>query len=538
MKKAVFFLFVALFVWGAVAAQSMSSTTSAATIAPQNGCYVGVFREGAPQNMGHIKSFEKSMAKTPSMVMWYLDYTSDFPTEDCNKVTANGAIPQIIWEPWVWGEEDKIKLKNITSGEWDTYIEKWAKAAKAYNKPVFVRWGHEFNIEKYPWGIGNNGKDPALYVKAYRHVHDIFTKAGASNVKWIWCFNNYPNPDENWNTWDQAYPGDEYVDWVGIDGYNWGSSQSWSNWQSFKDLFRDQVREASKKYPDKPVMIAEFGSTEDGGNKAAWIKEIPNVLKTSMKQVKAIMLFDVKKECDWRSSSCKQTEDAYKAIFKDPYFLNSSTGFDTVKAVSLIPSVKKVAVAKKTLKPIKMDGVFTPFAQTTPIVLDSINNYQEGTKWKGWKDLSSKIYLMWDAQYLYVYAKVIDNMPLTNSKTKGEIWNGDGIEICMPGYQIGLGAGDGRANKPSIWIWQKNKASAGGQIFTKKLTAQPSGYIIEAKIPWKEIGFFDPSKGKVDFDIAVDDADTTWQRETQLVWSGDYLFYKDPDVWGELRLSN
>jgi beta-mannanase len=489
--------------------------------------------------MGYIKNFEKVFEKKPAMIMWYADYTSDFPSEDCNNVYQYGAVPHIVWEPWIWGDETKVKLDNIINGDWDRYIEKWASDAAAYKKTVFLRWGHEFNIEKYPWGVGNNGRSPEKYVKAYRHVHDIFKKAGATNIKWIWCFNNYPNPDEYWNSWTLAYPGDEYADWIGIDGYNWGTTQTWSGWQTFKDMFRDQVREASKRYPNKPVMIAEFGSCEEGGNKANWVKDILPTLKISMNQVKALVMFDTRKECDWRANSSKKAQEAYQTMLLDNYFLSSGEGLLNLSVTkgSLISAENRSAVAKKASFPVKIDGNFGPFSGCTPIVMDSDIFLKEGTEWKGPKDLSAKIYFLWDSTFLYMFAKVTDNMPLTNSKTNGDIWNGDAIEVTLPGYQIGFGTGDGRANKPSIWIWQRRKASA-GEIFVAK-TNDPAGYALEAKVPWKDIGSISPKSGeKIGFDIAVDDADQTWERKIQFIWSGDYLFYKDPDVWGTLRFED
>lgn len=402
-----------------------------------------------------------------------------------------------------------------------------------FKKTVFLRWGHEFNIEKYPWGIVNNDKKPEKYIKAFRHVHDIFKKAGATNVKWVWCFNNYPNPNEFWNNWDQAYPGDEYVDWIGIDGYNWGTTQSWSGWQSFKEMFRDQVREASKNYPGKPIMIAEFGSCEEGGNKANWVKDIPSTLKVGMPQVKAIVLFDIRKECDWRVTSSEKAKEAYASILQDPYFISTPESIGELSIVQP-PAEKPAVTAKKARNPIIIDGSFGPFYGSSPIIMDSAAFLKEGSGWSGPKDLSAKIYLMWDSEFLYMYSKVIDNFPLANSKTKGDIWNGDAIEMTVPGYQIGFGTGDGMTNKPSIWIWQKSRPSTGTIFVTK--TMNPTGYVLEAKVPWKEIGAVAPKAGSnIAFDIAVDDADQTWERKQQFVWSGDYLFYKDPDVWGTLK---
>ena len=536
--KRVFFCALILAVAGGMCLAFAEPTPPSNTfIGNIDGCFLGIFREGAPQNMAFIKQFETVMQKKPAMIMWYLDYSSDFPADECRNVTKYGAVPHIVWEPWYFEDQSAIKLDNIINGQWDEYITNWARDAKTFGKTVFLRWGHEFNIEKYPWGIGNNDRDPQKYIKAYRHVHDIFTKAGAANVKWIWCFNNYPNPDENWNDYDLAYPGDAYVDWIGIDGYNWGATQTWSGWQSFTDMFRNQIREVSRKHPGKPVMIAEFGAAEDGGDKAAWVKEIPSVLKISMKQVKAIVLFDIRKECDWRINSSKKAEEAYRSILKDPYFISSPEGIDKLSPENPFTE-KKTALAKKAKKPVRIDGDFAPFSAGIPIVMDSDKFLKEGKTWKGPKDLSASIYLLWDETYFYMYAKVTDNMPMVNSRTNGDIWNGDGIELTFPGCQVGFGAGDGRANKPIIWIWQKKRSPAGGEIHVSR-SLDPAGYILEAKVPWKELKATPPKAGEeIAFDIAVDDADETWERKTQFVWNGDFYFYKDPGVWGILKFEN
>ena len=111
---------------------------------------------------------------------------------------------------------------------------------------------------------------PGDFVNAWRHMHDLFVAAGATNVKWVWSPNvrygpEYPLAD--------LYPGSAYVDWLGLDGYNWGSDPHLGvpAWQSFEDIFGATYREVTHLAPGKPLMIAETASTEHGGDKAAWI---------------------------------------------------------------------------------------------------------------------------------------------------------------------------------------------------------------------------------------------------------------------------
>jgi beta-mannanase len=175
-------------------------------------------------------------------------------------------------------------------------------------RPILVRWGHEFNGNWYPWGIANNNADPSRYVRAYRHVHDLVVATGARNVQWVWAFNNGSSPDEAYNDPALAYPGDRYVDWVGIDGYNWGFGPSWDptgdHWTTFDATFSAAYGKARAIAPRKPVMIGEFASTEDGGDKAKWLEDMDSTLRSgAYPNLKLLTYFDLTKEEPWSPSS-------------------------------------------------------------------------------------------------------------------------------------------------------------------------------------------------------------------------------------------
>lgn len=512
--------------------------------------FTGVFREGAPRNMNYIKQYEQQAGSKPAMIMWYQDWEQVFPKEDCQKVAEYGATPHIVWEPWYWGDHGKVTLNDIIEGKWDEYIHGWAKGAKEYGKPLLLRVAHEYNIDGYPWGIVNNDKNPETYIKAYKHIVDIFKKEKASNAKFVWCFMNYSYPNESWNDWEKAYPGDGYVDWIGIDGYNWGTTQSWSEWQVFKYLFREQARKCRQLWPSKPIMVAEFGCAEQGGDKAAWIKEVPKYLATSMRDINAIVWFDVKKETDWRINSSAKSLAAYKEIMKNPLFSSSSAALAAL-TISPEKNERRTAFALKAKKPLVIDGNLSDWNKASPIVMKDATFFKEGLDWGGPTDLSGTIYLMWDEQYLYLAAEVADKNPLMNKRINQDVWNGDAIEMVLGldqgdpkrnvfgkgDYQFGFSTGDGKTTKPQIWNWQRNRSPRGGEISVKKV-AKPNGYALEAKVPLDFfLNGFKPAVGrKIDFDIALDDADLSGQREKQLIWNGDFYFYKDPSVWGILEL--
>ena len=112
------------------------------------------------------------------------------------------------------------------------------------------------------------------------------------------------------------YPGDAYVDWTGVDGYNWGTTNG--GWQTFQQVFKDiYPLLAAKK---KPIMIGEMSSAQAGGDKGKWIDEIIPTLRASFPLIKCLVWFDINKEADWRISSSPESEAAFIRMAKDPYF--------------------------------------------------------------------------------------------------------------------------------------------------------------------------------------------------------------------------
>ena len=148
-------------------------------------------------------------------------------------------------------------------------------------------------------------------------MHDIFVREGATNVVWIWCIIVTDVPSDPWNHWTNYYPGDAYVDWVGLDAYNWGSSSSCCVWESFTDLIDTAYQDYA---PHKPIMLPETASAEVGGDKGAWITAMHQALTTQYTDIKGVVWFDINKETDWRIASSPSALAAYKAMALDPYF--------------------------------------------------------------------------------------------------------------------------------------------------------------------------------------------------------------------------
>jgi beta-mannanase len=250
--------------------------------------------------------------EAPSIITFYQDWKQPVPVDQLTAIKNRGATPSVTWEPWQWGATDQsaYSLDNITAGNHDAYITQWAQGLKSYGSPVMLRFSHEMNGDWYPWAEGVNGNESGDYVAAWKHVHDIFAANGVTNVEWVWN----PNVPYTGST-DMAslYPGAEYVDTVALDGYNWGTSQSWgSTWQSPSELFGEGLTQLRVIAPGKEILIAETASAEVGGDKAAWNAQLISYLD-AQSDVTGFVWFDHNKEVDWRIASTTTSSDSFAA---------------------------------------------------------------------------------------------------------------------------------------------------------------------------------------------------------------------------------
>ena len=168
--------------------------------------------------------------------------------------------------------------------------------------------------------VGNpDGNTPSDYVAAWRHVHDIFTQVGATNVRWVWSPNIiFPTS----TPYASIYPGDGYVDWVALDGYNSGTVGS-GPWRNLATLFEPSYVQLAA-LTAKPMMIAEVASSEIGGNKAAWIVDaFTHDLPQQLPRIRAVIWFDDDKEQSWSVTSSQGALLAYRNVVSLPRYRGS-----------------------------------------------------------------------------------------------------------------------------------------------------------------------------------------------------------------------
>lgn len=273
-------------------------------LVPASGAWLGQY-----YGDGSISQTSARLGRTLKLHLTYYDFTHNWVGSVTKADLDAGRVPFVNWEVF------DTPLDEIIDGSHDAMLAQRARDAKALGKKLFVDFGAEMNGEWSPWGGAQNGRSPDKYIAAYRHVHDALRSA--DNIVWVWCPNVTDEPRQAWNQAMGYYPGDDYVDWTCVDGYNWGSSGG-GGWQSFRDVFKNIYPKLAAK--GKPIMIGEMASAESGGNKAAWIDQMIPTLRSDYPLIKGVIWFDVNKETDWRIRSSSASLAAFVRMANDPYF--------------------------------------------------------------------------------------------------------------------------------------------------------------------------------------------------------------------------
>ncbi len=282
---------------------------------------LGAFVRGVEENPSQVLDhFTEMVGSKPATVMLYQNWESNstFDPAMLDAVASRGAMPIVTWapqDPLRGRNQRKYSLQKIVNGRYDTYIRGWARDAAAWGQPLYLRFAHEMNYTGYPWSIGVNGNTGADYVAAWRYIHDIFVQEGAHNVQWVWS----PLADipTSRALLEEMYPGDDYVDWLALDGYNWGTeglAPALAEWRTVEEIFGpayDKVTSISTK----PMMIAETASAEVGGSKAEWIRDgLLEDVPSRLPRVRAVVWFSSNKLMDWRVNSSPESLAAYSDV--------------------------------------------------------------------------------------------------------------------------------------------------------------------------------------------------------------------------------
>ena len=267
--------------------------------APAGGLLVGAFvPAGVWQDMAGLRALEREVGRPFDVAHWFQSFDDPYDPNPLRNVAEAGRVPLISWQPMTQS------LHDIANGHHDPYLRTWAQGIRDTHTPVYLRPFPEMNGDWTPW----NG-DPQTLRAAWIHLTTLFEHEGAHNVRWVWSPNVTDEPRTEANRMEHYYPGDDHVDILALSGYNWGDTRPYIGWRSFEEIFAGGYARLEALGP-QPVWIAEVASTDVGGDKAAWIRDM--FATTAFPRMEAIVWFDEDKEADWRVTSAPEVVAAFQ----------------------------------------------------------------------------------------------------------------------------------------------------------------------------------------------------------------------------------
>jgi mannan endo-1,4-beta-mannosidase len=233
----------------------------------------GLFHPEAPDSFEVLASLEKTIQHRFDFLVRYQSLDTGLPKEALNNAWRNGRLVELTLQTMHYGMDNSGITYQILNGEYDDYFHQYARDLKAFGHPVLFRLNNEMNGDWVVYSSWHSSKDTDLYKAVWKYIYGIFKQHGVDNVLWVWNPNHASLPGFAWNHELMYYPGDEYVDIVGLTAYNTGTYYPGETWRSFSELY-DPLYERYTAWFDKPLMITEFASSSIGGDKARWISDM------------------------------------------------------------------------------------------------------------------------------------------------------------------------------------------------------------------------------------------------------------------------
>lgn len=270
--------------------------TGGRLLPPPHGMYHSAYPdfEGTEDQVttARIRAFERLAGKRLAWVYFSDNWLAgiEFPAREVRAIQAAGRIPFVrLMARSTWrtgGPDPHYRLQRILAGRFDAELTAWFRAARDSGVPMLVEFGTEVDGDWFAWNGRWNGAgatsaygDPAVadgperFRDAYRHLVDLSRSVGADQLTWVFHVNDQSWPRTAWNTPRAYYPGDAYVDWIGVSVYG---SQAPGEYQgSFRRRLDRVYPQLCALSADKPLAVLEWGIAQRParGTKAGWIRD-------------------------------------------------------------------------------------------------------------------------------------------------------------------------------------------------------------------------------------------------------------------------
>lgn len=252
---------------------------------------VNIWLHGAPE-IQPIKDLENLVGVKFNGAKWYENWDDPWRPHIPNGYHSNGYIPEMTWQPMLKQPDGSylgVANDDIVAGVYNSYLDTMSAQVKSLPYRLRIAYAAEFNGWWNPWGLGKVGNTTENHKTAWRYIVNRFKANGVTNVDWIWTPN--ADPFNLTPSFASMYPGNDYVTYFGLDGYNFSTTNG-PYWMSFDQVFQSSYNQL-QAIAAKDVYLIEVGSVEVGGDKPAWIKDMFEKLETGYSRIKGITWWNV-----------------------------------------------------------------------------------------------------------------------------------------------------------------------------------------------------------------------------------------------------
>lgn len=278
---------------------SGASGGSGASAAP--GRLLGVVDDKSPWQYDIVETFTQQAGRAPDIREYYASWGDDFDADGNTFLWQHGQLPMLSLVP------SDTALADIGGGYDDAYVRSLAKQIASYHGPLVLSFAGEMNGPWNSWGPGN--AKAADFVAAWKHVHDVFHELKVGNVIWAWSPHVVDSGTKA--ALKPYYPGDAYVDWVGLIGY-YGPIDG----TAFSSLFAPTMKEIAG-FTRRPVLLTETGVAESP-RKEAQVRDL--FQGAAAAGVIGLVWYDQRKDwpgssqmMDWRIDTSLGSRAAFRA---------------------------------------------------------------------------------------------------------------------------------------------------------------------------------------------------------------------------------
>ncbi len=318
---------------------------------PMRGLYHSAFPAFGPAEdtvtTRHIDDFARNVSGKDLTWAYFSDNWFRgirFPRKHVDVILSRGVVPFVRIMPrsnWEACADRKYSLSKIIRGNFDKQLRRYAQEVRKVPGPLIMEFGTEVNGDWFPWSGACNGggkrtgygsprlaDGPERFRDAYRHIINIFRSEGVQNVTWVFHVNASSAPNAGWNTHAAYYPGDDYIDWIGVSVYGAQTPAVLRNWNPhFREVMDYTYPAIASISRSRPIAVLEFGVVENK-HKPAWIRAALADLKSGRyPRIKAVSWW----HSNWRNAdgswsymkidSSAESLRAYRESVADPAFV-------------------------------------------------------------------------------------------------------------------------------------------------------------------------------------------------------------------------